>query len=105
MDTSTNPTVENKVGQVWPHAYWPLLSLSVLYLFLPGFAYLSKSPNTGWQGLVFSVVLTLACLWSFARCPDRRPSVVKLFTLLCLLAALYVTVDNAVAFFTTRPEP
>jgi hypothetical protein len=79
---------------------WSLLPLSVLYLFLPGFAYLSTSRNTGWQGIVFSVVLTLACFWSFARCPGRRPLVVKLFTLLCLLAALYITADNAVAFFT-----
>jgi hypothetical protein len=103
MDTSTSPRVENKSRQVWPHAFWSLLSLSVLYLFSPGFAYLSTSRSTGWQGLVFSVVLTLACVWSFARCPGRV-MFVKLFTLLCLLAALFLAVDNAVAFLTVRGQ-
>ena len=105
MNMSTSATVESKERQVWPHVYWSLLSLAVLYLFLPGFAYLSKSPNTGWQGLVFSAVLTLACFWSFARCPYRRPLVVKAFTFLCLLAALYLTVENGLAFFTAPPQP
>jgi hypothetical protein len=31
--------------------------------------------------------------------------VFKLFTLLCLLAALYITVDNVVAFFTIPAQP
>jgi peptidoglycan/LPS O-acetylase OafA/YrhL len=105
MDTSTSPTVENKIRQVWPHAFWSLLSLSVLYMFLPGFSYASPSPNTGWRGVVFSLVLTLACFWSFVRCPDRRRVVVKVFTLVCLLAALVITGHNVIVFITTPAEP
>lgn len=101
MDTSTSPTVENKGRQVWPHAFWSLLSLSVLYLLLPAYAGPSLSRNPGWQSLVFSVVLTSACFWSFERCPHRYPLAVKLFTGLCLFGALYITVDKAVAFLTT----
>src|SRR5256885_1210411 len=105
MNTTTSPTANPEKRQGLPHAFWAILALARLHLFLPGFADSTRahgaSASTGWQGIVFSVVLTGACFWSFARCPSRVVFV-KLLTLLCLLAALYLAVDNAVNFLTVR---
>jgi len=109
MDASTNTGTKSKPKQVWPHAYWSLLALAMLWTFSWYFEDVKsvdgvKVVSTDWRGVVFAMLLASACVWSFVRCP-RRILFVNFVTLVCLIITSCLAVYSLATFLGFGGKP